>query len=220
MEVIDRQPRYRSIADALAYFDDRGGLDDDRAEIRVHEMGLPDGNVVALVAVVGWVRGEQIALRLTNAIAFKAKNTYNKEKLCDISEINGATVDNYDNTVLNDGTYVHAIDLIPKEFYRSPTDDEMTILVIVINELEIYKLCCREVDPKLLPGIMALDFGLISKIDDEKKLKSLKAIAHSLEKATPLNLPSVSRQKLADVLARAGLRSPRSGRRARRRQVG
>lgn len=220
MEVIDRQPRYRSIADALACFDRRGGLDDDQAEIRVQEIALSDGDVVALVAVVGRAQGEQIGIILTNATAFKAKNTYGEKESHDINKLNGVLVDGNGNARLNDGTYIHAIDLVPKNFYPNLTDDEMNILAGVINVLEIYELCYREVDPKLLPGVRRLDFGLISKIDDEKNLPSLKAIAHSLEKATPLNLPSVSRQKLADVLARAGLRSPRSGRRARRRQVG
>ena len=58
---------------------------------------------------------------------------------------------------------------------------------------------------------MVLDFGLVAQIGRERALPSLKAIERDVFR----RMPHIKRQTLATALARAGLRRPRSGKRAR-----
>ena len=64
---------------------------------------------------------------------------------------------------------------------------------------------------ELLPGLRLLDFTEVAKLGAER-LPSLKAI----EPHVGRQLPGVSRQTLANALAAAGLRRPRSGPRSRK----
>jgi hypothetical protein len=83
--------------------------------------------------------------------------------------------------------------------------------VCVLEVLGFKKECYRPLDPELAPHLMLLDYALVAQIGREREMPSLKAIERDVFR----RMPHIKRQTLATVLARAGLRRPRSGKRAR-----
>ena len=105
---------------------------------------------------------------------------------------------------------MRAVELERARLTNELTLEQETILRCVIKVLEVEDRCYRPVDGDLLPGLVALDYAAVAKLG-LKKLPSLKTIEWKVRRL----MPEVKRQTLANVLALAGLRRPRSGLRAR-----
>ena len=204
--------RMRTLADALAELEEKGGLvGEEEAEIRVGLMQLPDGTVAGTVALIGPDRADRCAVMLPSSVAFSAKNTIGERHRYHIDELHGATSDLNGNVQLSDGSHVHAVELETVRLVAQLTEAQEELLRCVLKALGYERECLRAVDEELLPGMVALDYAAIARLGAEK-LPSLKAIENELRKYRA----DVPRQTLANVLALAGFRRPRSGARARR----
>ena len=106
---------------------------------------------------------------------------------------------------------MHGVELIPVHLPEELTETEKEVLLCVLDVLGLKKECYRPLHAELVPGLEVLDFALVAQVGAERKLPSLKAI----EREVFRRMPHIKRQTLATVLARAGLRRPRSGKRAR-----
>lgn len=227
IEVWDGRAHMRTLADALAKLQALGALADrDLAEIRTTLMQLPDGNVAGTVVVFGRTGERSVRVILPVAASFTAKNTIGLRERYEIDRLDGATCDPDGNVRLREGSFVHAVELEKvaltceltpsQEDISTPSQEDIsrpsqeTILKCVLHILGVEKQCYRHVHPELLPGVFALDYAAVARLGAEK-LPSLKAIERDVRK----HLPNVPRQTLANVLALAGLRRPRSGPRAR-----
>jgi hypothetical protein len=210
-QVIDGRRSMRTLVDALAELEEVGWLKDgDRATVRALWMQLPDGAVVATVAVIA--PGEQPhRVMMPAAARFTAKNTVGERHERDVGELDGAVVDRDGNVELPDGSYVHAVELVPVRLHEELTETEEEVLVCVLDVLGFKKECYRPLYPEVAPHWHVLDYALVAKVGAERALPSLKTIEREVFRC----MPHVSRQTLATVLARAGLRRPRSGKRAR-----
>ena len=127
-----------------------------------------------------------------------------------VEELDGALTDRDGNVQLQDGSYLHGVELIPVHLPEELTETEKEVLLCVLDVLGLKKECYRPLDAELVPGLEVLDFALVAQVGAEQ-LPSLKAI----EREVFRRMPHIKRQTLATVLARAGLRRPRSGKRAR-----
>ena len=173
-------------------------------------MQLPDGAEVATVAVIA--PGEQRHASCCRAAArFTAKNTVGERREHHLEELDGAITDRDGNVQLPNGSYVHAVELIPVHLPEELTETEKKVLLCVLDVLGLKKECYRPLHAELLPGVQVLDYALVAKAGAERKLPSLKTI----EREVFRRMPHIARQTLATALARAGLRRPRSGKRAR-----
>ena len=103
----------RTLADALAKLEEAGWLKEgDHATVRAFWMQLPDGTMVATVAVMA--PGEQpYYVVLPAAVRFTANNTVGERPEHHLDELDGAITDRHGNVQLPNGSYVHAIELIP-----------------------------------------------------------------------------------------------------------
>ena len=92
-QVIDGRRSMRTLADALVKLEKSGLLKEgDHATIRTCWMQLPDGAVVATVAVIA--PGEQRhGVMLPSAARFTAKNTVGERRERDLVELDGAVAD-------------------------------------------------------------------------------------------------------------------------------
>jgi len=209
VQVYDGRQAMRTVADALAKL---GHLARDGAEIGVLTLQLPDGGAVApLILVMAPLGGATSAVRLPAADRFAASDTYGERRQYEIAALHGAKVDDRGNVDLGDGGHVHAVELLPARMPEDFSEEEKSILICVLDLLDLKKDCVRPLDPEFAPNIMVLDYSLVAQVGATAKLPSLKAI----ERKLVTRMPKVTRQALADVLARAGLRLPRSGKRAR-----
>ena len=214
-QVIDGRRSMRSLVDALAKLEEAGCLKEgDHATVRAFWMQLPDGAVVATIAVIA--PGEQPhRVMLPSAARFIAKNTVGERRERPVEELDGALTDRDGNVQLQDGSYLHGVELIPVHLPEELTETEMEVLLCVLDVLGLKKECYRPLHAELVPGLEVLDFALVAQVGAERKLPSLKAI----EREVFRRMPHIKRQTLATVLARAGLRRPRSGKRARPRSL-
>src|SRR5829696_8298465 len=195
----------RTLADALAKLEEAGWLKEgDHATVRAFWMQLPDGTMVATVAVMA--PGEQpYHVVLPAAVRFTANNTVGERREHHLEELDGAITDRDGNVQLPDGSYVHAIELIPVHL-PSESEAEKEVLLCVLDVLGLKEDCYRPAHAELLPGMQVLDYALVAQVGAKRKLPSLKYI----EREVFGRMPHIKRQTLATALARAGLRRPRS----------
>ena len=169
-------------------------------------MQLPDGSTSAAVTVSAFGR----SVLMPSATHFTAKDMSGALLRREISALDGAVTDAAGNVQLSDGSFVRAVELERARLTNELTPEQENILRCVIKVLEVEDRCYRPVDVDLLPGLVALDYAKVAELGAEQ-LPSLKTIERNVLKI----MPEVTRQTLANVLALAGLRRPRSGPRAR-----
>jgi hypothetical protein len=209
-QVIDGRRSMRSLVDALAKLEEAGCLKEgDHATVRAFWMQLPDGVMVATVAVIAPGEHRRRVI-LPSAVRFIAKNTVGERRERPVEELDGALTDRDGNVQLQDGSYLHGVELIPVHLPEELTEAEKEVLLCVLDVLGLKKECYRPLHAELVPGLEVLDFALVAQVGAEQ-LPSLKAIERDVFR----RMPHIKRQTLATVLARAGLRRPRSGKRAR-----
>jgi hypothetical protein len=210
-QVIDGRRSMRTLADALARLEEAGWLKEgDHARVQAFWMRLPDGAVVATVAVIA--PGEQPhRVMLPAAVCFTANNTVGERREHHLEELDGAITDGDGNVQLRDGSYVRAVELVPVHLHEELTETEEEVLRCVLDVLGLKKECYRPLHAELPPEFQVFDYALVAQVGTEQKLPSLKTIEREFFR----RMPHIKRQTLATVLARAGFRLPRSGTRAR-----
>jgi hypothetical protein len=211
--------RCAGIADALAKLTEIGALAaDGEATIDVPIISLPDGRSVGSVGV-GASHGEKGGrIQMPAAAEAMARDTLGTPIRLRIERLDGATTDADGNVQLLDGTSIHAVELVPVHLTQTLSKEQEVILHLALRFLRDAKPdlatavgeCYRPVDEGVLPGWAALDYAAIARLG-QQRLPMLKAI----ERYVTDRMPHVSRQTIANALALAGLRRPRSGRRAR-----
>src|SRR5829696_4822673 len=140
----------RTLADALAKLEEAGWLKEgDHATVRAFWMQLPDGTMVATVAVMA--PGEQpYYVVLPAAVRFTANNTVGERREHHLDELDGAITDRHGNVQLPNGSYVHAIELIPVHLPEELTETEKEVLLCVLDVIGLKKECYRPLHAELL----------------------------------------------------------------------
>lgn len=211
VRIWDGRATMRTLADALAKLEELGILAPDaKAEVRVLPMRLPDGRETATISV-----GRQITswwrIAIPSSAYFTANDTFGHRRRYPISRLDGAITDPNGNVDLRDGFHVHGVELTPTRLSYEWTELQQSILDCAIEFLNAEHRCYRNIHEELLPGLRRIDFAEVAKLGAER-LPGLKAIERHVRR----RFPSVSRQTMANVLAAAGLRRPRSGPRSRK----
>ena len=149
-----------------------------------------------------------VAIPLSSS--FSATGALGERRTFAIGDLNQAVSDPEGNVQLVDGTYVHALELVPVPIHYDLDDEQEKILRSGLRAVDAERKCRRRLH-EMLP-FEVLDYARVAEVGRER-LPSLKAIHRDVL----VEIPDLTRQKLARVLAMAGLKRPRSGPRARAR---
>lgn len=214
MKVVDGQGSMRGIADALAVFEDSGGLDGDGATIRTMSIGRSERRDIHMVVVKGRVYGEHIAVRLPNALRINARDRFGTACTRNLGELDEAHVSHAGELTLRSGERLHAITLLDLRQPRPWRREDERILGRVLQLIEAFEDCACEVHPDL-PDLIAIDYSRVHRFASELKPCSLKSIMYELNKVQfAAGSPEITRHRLSDVLDDAGLRDASRTRRA------
>lgn len=208
---VDRSAR-RTIADAFEVLRNKLGFSENlRARIRTREMRLPTGELTALVQIVCQEIGWTVSLPTSAHFIGSHTMSTGPEKF-GICRLDGATADSDGNVELSDGTYLHKVHMLPTMISSGLTEIEALIVHQVVAFVGAQDRCYRCVEEAVLPDTKFLDFNALQRLE----LPTLNRIhRHIYERAEKNpNLPRVSRQTVARVLNKCGMRLPRSGARS------
>ena len=208
----DGRGTMRSLGDALYKLQEVGGLrENGDVLIQVMQLELPDGRAPGLVSVTPADPGPKgrWSPLMPSSSSFIATTTVGERRTFAIEDLHQGVSDSDGNVQLRDGTHVHALELVPVSLHYTLDKEHEEILCAVIRALKAEERCFRPLHEHL-PELIVLDYARVAELG-RKRLPSLKAIYREVLK----EIPDLSRQKLARVLAIAGLRRPRSGPRAR-----
>jgi hypothetical protein len=199
----------RTVADALEVVREKLGVDEiTRAEVSIHHLPLPSGECTGLVAVLFPDLGCCVTLP-TSARFRGLTGTSSQQEVFEISRIDRATVGSDGSVRLVDGTWLRAVEVIPSHMPYELSELEKLILrhVIVLTGSYYCYRSIREGLPEQLhqqvPDLRALDYSRVRTI----RAPSLKVIKGFIEDQNPQL--KVSSQKIADALAKCGVRVPR-----------
>lgn len=197
------RPLRRTLADAIAALAALGVTCDSDFEILTAPWLLPDGRRTSLVQIRVVDRsGITHRLSMPSADGFSAKTTLRIPIEGEIDTLNGARFDQDGNVTLADGTHLHELSLHPTSLTFELTELQKYILHLTIVYLKAEKLCYRPLDPQM--PVVILDYEALRKLS----ARNLKALQRHIFQSGL----HVSRQEIADTLAAAGVRRPRSGR--------
>jgi hypothetical protein len=199
----------RTVADALDVVRLVLGLQDaPRGQIQIAPFCLPSGEWTALVNVVFPELG--CIVSLPTSAQFRARSAQTSEyQEFEISRLDGAEVDSEASVLLADGIPLRAVEVLPTHLPYKPSELDERILRLVIS-LTGSEYCYRSIREGLpehrqhqVPDVRGLDYSRVRKI----QAPPLKVIRGFIEDQHP-DL-KVSNQKIADALARFGIRVPR-----------
>src|SRR3712207_346802 len=123
-KVWDGREAMRTLADGLAKLQELEALaDNGQAEISAFPMQLPDGSIVATVAVSAYAVSSWRIMMPASA-HFTAKNTQGERHRYEIDMLDGAITDPDGNVQLPDGSYVHAVELEPVRLTERLTTEQ------------------------------------------------------------------------------------------------
>jgi hypothetical protein len=208
--VFDGRDSMRTLAGGLEKLHElQPNLGDRLISIKTLPMRLPTGELTALIALIGPETSDDArwAIALPSSAKFVATTTRGAPQRYDIALLNDATVDIHGNVSLTHDVHLHNVELVPTTPPRDLTKRQERILDLTIFFLKARDHCVRSLHPSL-PDVVALDYSTLSAV----KLPSLKELEWQINK----EMPDTSRQKIANALAVAGMRRPRSGRHANR----
>jgi len=200
----DGRNSMRSLADALEKLRELGALGGTgNIECNSLPIQLPNGRVSGLVSVIGprQDNGRRWIIRMPSAAKFSAMSTTKVRQTFEIGMLNGAISDQDGNVTLHNGQHVHAVDLIPVLAHYDFDSTQHAILWHALKFLGKLDACWRSVDDKLLPGIKLLDYSAIANISVQGRKQLLYDIGKHV---------GVSASFIANTLAAAGMRGPRS----------
>jgi len=199
--------RRRTAADAFEVVRQKLGVGEiTRAEIRLAFFALPWGEWTAGVTVLFPDLGRYVALPAS--ARFSARTDLPQRQTFEIAVLEGAEICSDGSVLLKDGRRLRAVEVMPTPLHRPSALDER-ILYYVIALTESWR-CCRSIREGVpeeyacsVPDISVLDYSYVPKI----KAPLLKQIRGYIEQRDPQL--RVSNQKIADALARCGVRVPR-----------
>ena len=200
----------RTLADGLETLRDlQTDLGDHPISVRTQPMRLPTGELTAIVVLLDpeTTDDPRWAVALPSSAQFIATTTQGARQRYDIARLDGATVDVDGNVCLTNGVHLHNVELLPTTLRPELTKRQERILYLTIFVLHAQDRCFRAVHPSL-PDLVGVDYGALPK----EKLPSLK----ELERRITRKMPDATRHEIANALAVAGMRQPRSRRRANR----
>jgi hypothetical protein len=207
----DRTAR-RTIADAIEVLRTKSDFSENsRAQIRTRELRLPTGDVTSLVQMVSHEIGWAVSLP-TSAHFVGTRTMAPGPEHFNISRLEGAIVDSNGNVELSDGTYLHKVHVVPTAISSKVTEMEALIVHLVVACVAAQDKCYRYLHETALPGMKFLDYSTLPGLE----LPTLKGIYRYVIERTEKSpqLPRVSRQTVARVLNKCGMRLPRSGARS------
>ena len=136
---------------ALAKLEEAGWLKEgDHATVRAFWMQLPDGAMVATVVVMAPGEQPQNHVMMPAAVRFTANNTVGERPEHHLDELDGAITDRDGNVQLPNGSYVHAVELIPVHLPEELSETEKEVLLCVLDVLGLKKECYRPLHAELL----------------------------------------------------------------------
>jgi hypothetical protein len=205
----DSRNNRRTVADALEVIRQEFGVDETPgAEIRVGPLLLPSGEATAVVVLICPDLDCYVSLPASwwfTEFTERSSRRHRFEILC----LDQAKVGPEGSVVLTDGRRLRGVEMVPTHMPYELSRVEKRILQNVIKLTEsdgCYRNLREDLPEHLQPGIpdlWVLDFGRLPTISGRK----LKAIKVDIEKRDPEL--SVSNQKIADALAKCGVRVPR-----------
>lgn len=210
LQFFDGRGSMRTLADGLEKLQElQPNLGDRPIAIRTSPLRLPTGEMMAIVALIAPETSADLrwAIALPSCAQFFAATTLGARERYDIALLDDATVDLGGNVRLTNGVYLHNVELVPTTVRPELTKRQERILYLTIFALSAQDRCFRLVHPSL-PDLVGVDFNALSK----EKLPSLK----DLERRIAQEMPDATRHEIANALAIAGMRQPRSGRRVNR----
>jgi hypothetical protein len=214
----EHRTRRRTVADALDVVGrDLAPSEVLRAHIEIAPLQL-SGECTALVDVVFPDLGCRVSLP-TSARFRALSETGSRREEFEISRLDRAEVCPDGSVLLADGTRLRAVEVIPTYLPYRPSDLDERILRHVISLTESYH-CYRSIREglpehlhHLVPDVRALDYSRVPSI----QVPPLKVIRGDIEDNDPRL--KVSNQKIADALAKFGVRVPRRRPRAASRHM-
>jgi hypothetical protein len=204
----DRNNR-RTVADALEVIRQEFGVDETPgAEIRVSHLPLPSGEATATVVLV--CSALDCCVSLPASWWFTAfPEKCSRRQRFEISCLDQAKVGPDGSVVLTDGRCLRGVEMVPTHMPYELSLVEKRILRNVIQFTESYG-CYRNLREDLpehlqpeIPDLWVLDYGLLHTIP-RRPLKTIKAYIETHDPEL-----RVSNQKIADALAKCGVRVPR-----------
>jgi hypothetical protein len=205
----ERQASRRTVADALEVVRQTLGLNEIApGEIRTVPLQLPSGECSTAVLVVFADLGCHVSL--PPAARFRAlSETSSQPEIFEISGLDHAEVCSDGSVLLVDGTPLRAVEVIPTRMPYELSKLEQRILQHVITLTKSYD-CYRSLREGLpehfqhmVADLRALDYSRVRTI----QAPPLKVIRAFIEDHDPEL--KVSNQKIADALAKCGVRVPR-----------
>jgi ParB/Sulfiredoxin domain len=210
LRFFDGRATMRSIADGLEKLHElQTDLGDGPITIMISPLRLPTGEITSGIVLVAQRTSASVrwAIDLPSSAHFYATTTLGARQRYDTTLLDGAIVDIDGNVRLTSDFHLHNVELVPTTLRPDLTKRQERILYLTIFALKAKDRCFRPVHPSLL-GIVGLDFSTLQSV----KLPSLKDLTRQIAK----DMPNVTRHEIANALAVAGMRLPRSGRRANR----
>jgi hypothetical protein len=202
----DGRTQRRTVADALEVVRQRLGVDEiTRAEIRLAPFALPWGGSTAAVVVLFPDLGYWVSLPASDRAR---ANTGRQRQVFEIALLEGAEICPDGSALLKDGRRLRAVEVEPTGLHKpSALDERILWYVIALTESWHSYRNFREDLPQDLqhqvPDLYVLDYSRVLTIN----APLLKVIQGYIEQNDPQL--RVSGQKIADALARCGVRVPR-----------
>lgn len=198
----DGRTSMRSLADAIEKLRELYGIDADSFSVRTSPLRLQTGELTAVVALLGPDRAKRHAVMLPSSARFYGVTTLGARVELGTHRLDEALVDLEGNVELADGTYLHAVELVPTPIRPELSEQQRRIVELAVIFVGAQDLCYRPIDPSL-PDFFVFDYSVLPTL----KLPSLKVLEGFITRDVPCG-----RQTIATALAVAGMRLPRSGR--------
>jgi hypothetical protein len=205
----DSRDKRRTVADALEVIREELGVDEmPGAEIRVSLLPLPSGEATAAVALVCPDLDCCVSFPASRCFTAFPENCSQRHRF-EISCLQEAKVGPTGSVVLTDGRCLRGVEMVPTHMPYELSLVEERILWNVIKFTASYG-CFRNLRDDLpqhlqagIPDLWVLDYGRLHTIP-RRPLKTIKAYIETHDPEL-----RVSNQKIADALAKCGVRVPR-----------
>jgi hypothetical protein len=198
----------RTVADALEVVRQRQGVGEiTRAEITLAPFALPWGGSTAGVVVLFPHLGYGVSLPASARFSART-DSLPQHQTFEIALLDGAEICSDGSVLLKDGRRLRAVEVEPTGLHKPSALDERILqhVIALTNSFHCYR-SIREGLPedlqRQLPDLRALDYSRVRTIQPP----ALKVIRGYIEQNDPQ--VRVSTQKIADALARCGVRAPR-----------
>ena len=205
----DSRDKRRTVADALEVIRQEFGVDEmPVAEIRVGPLPLPSGEATAVVVLVCPDLDCCVSLPASSWFTALPEKCSQRHRF-EISCLDAAKVGPEGSVVLTDGRRLRGVEMVPTHMPYVMSPVEQRILWHMIELTKSYD-CYRNLRDDLpqhlqagIPDLWVLDYGRLHTIP-RCPLKVIEAYIETHDQEL-----RVSNQKIADTLAKCGVRVPR-----------